>query len=40
LPVYDEEIGSIGLNYSQLVLLIDGISITNLYRKKRYEIAI
>ncbi len=40
LPEYDPEVGSIGLDYSQLVLLIDGIAITNLHRKKRYEIAI
>lgn len=38
VPSYDDQIGSIGLDYSQLVLLIDGISITNLHRKKRYEV--
>ncbi len=40
LPIYDADIGSIDLNYSQLVLLIDGISITNLHHKKRYKMAI
>jgi len=38
LPIYDIELGSITLDYSQLVLLIDGISITNLHRKKRHKL--
>ncbi|WP_430413036.1 IS66 family insertion sequence element accessory protein TnpB [Kordia sp.] len=40
LPNYDPEVGSIGLDYSQLVLLIDGVFISNLQRKKRYELAV
>ena len=40
LPLYDATVGSIGLDYSQLVLLLDGISITNLYRKKRFEVPV
>ncbi|WP_433991556.1 IS66 family insertion sequence element accessory protein TnpB [Kordia algicida OT-1] len=40
LPVYDANVQSLSLSYSQLVLLIDGIAITNIDRKKRYELAI
>jgi len=40
LPVYDASVQSLGLSYSQLVLLIDGIAITHIDRKKRYELAI
>ncbi len=36
LPAYDIEHGSIRLDYVQLVMLIDGISITNLARKERF----
>lgn len=32
-----DQIESISLTYSQLVLLIDGISITNISRRKRYK---
>jgi len=37
IPYYDLEVGSISLTYSQLVLLIDGISITNISKRKRYK---
>ena len=37
LPVYDGEVGSLYLSYAQLILLIGGIAITNITRKKRYE---
>ncbi len=37
LPVYSPEVESLQLDYSQLVLLLDGISITNINRKKRYK---
>ncbi len=37
IPYYDTEVGSISLTYSQLVLLIDGISITNISRRKSYK---
>ena len=36
VPSYDIENGSIRINYTQLVMLIDGISITNITRSKRY----
>ena len=37
LPIYDETTASLTLDYSQLVLLIDGVSITNIDRRKRYK---
>ena len=36
LPAYDELEGSIRLNYSQLVMLLDGLVIANVHRRKRY----
>ena len=39
-PHYDATIGSINLDYTQLVLLIDGVSLTNLHRKKRYKLPV
>lgn len=38
LPVYDIPAGSYSLNYAQLVMLIDGISIKNIRQRKRYKI--
>lgn len=37
LPIYDDTTASLTLDYSQLVLLIDGVSITNIKRRKRYK---
>ena len=37
LPVYEQSVLSLGLDYSAIVLLIDGISITNIKREKRYK---
>lgn len=37
LPVYDESVGGIQLDYTQLVMLIDGVAITNITRRKRYK---
>lgn len=37
LPHYDGSVGGLRLDYAQLVLLIDGISITNITRRKRYK---
>jgi transposase len=36
LPGYDASIGSITLNYSQMVMIIDGLSIKNLQKRTRY----
>lgn len=37
LPVYEKTVLSLGLDYSAIVLLIDGISITNIKREKRFK---
>ena len=39
LPDYDDSVKSILIDYSQLVLLFDGITIGNLSCKKRYKIS-
>lgn len=36
-PKYDIETGSYQLSYSQIVMLVDGISIKNIERKKRFK---
>jgi len=36
LPRYDASIGSITLGYSQMVMIIDGLSIKNLQKRSRY----
>ncbi len=38
LPKYDASVRGIRIDYSQLVLLVEGIAITNLHRKKRYKL--
>ncbi|HOE05763.1 MAG TPA: IS66 family insertion sequence element accessory protein TnpB [Bacteroidales bacterium] len=37
LPDYDPEVGSISLSYAQIVMLIDGLSIKNIEKRKRYN---
>jgi len=37
LPSYDLDVQSLRLSYTQLVMLIDGISISNIHRRKRYK---
>ncbi len=37
LPDYDSKIGSITLNYTQIVMLVDGLTIKNIHRRKRYQ---
>ena len=37
LPLYDETVKSLILDYTQLVLLFDGITIGNLSQKGRYK---
>lgn len=39
LPKYEQNVKSLVLNYAQLVLLFDGITIGNLTQKNRYKIA-
>lgn len=36
-PLYDESVGSLRLSYTQLVMLIDGVAITNITRRKRHQ---
>ncbi len=36
---YDIEAGSISLSYSQIVMLVDGLTIKNIERRKRYTLA-
>jgi len=36
LPDYDQELGSIKLSYSQIVMLVDGLTIQNIHKRKRY----
>jgi transposase len=37
LPHYDSSVGSISLDYPQLVMIIDGLSIKNIQKRKRYQ---
>ncbi len=40
LPCYDIETGSIVLNYAQIVMLVDGLTIKNIQKRKRYQTSI
>ena len=40
LPGYDIEAGSIVLNYAQIVMLVDGLTIKNIQKRKRYQTSI
>jgi transposase len=37
LPQYDLTVGSIALDYTKLVMIIDGLSIENIQKRKRYQ---
>jgi len=37
LPKYDQSVGSIALNYTQIVMIIDGLTIKNIHKRKRYQ---
>ena len=37
LPRYDSSVGSITLDYATLVMIIDGLSIQNIQKRKRYQ---
>lgn len=37
LPRYDAAAGSISLDYARLVMIIDGLSIQNIQKRKRYQ---
>jgi transposase len=36
LPEYDASAGSITISYTQLVMLVDGLTIKNIQKRKRY----
>jgi len=35
LPCYDDRIGSIKLDYTRIVMLLDGLSVKNIHQRKR-----
>jgi len=37
LPQYDSNVGNIALDYTKLVMIIDGLSIQNIQKRKRYQ---
>jgi transposase len=37
LPEYDSGVGSITLDYAQMVMIVDGLTIKNIHRRKRYQ---
>jgi transposase len=37
VPAYDPEVGSITLSYTQMVMLVDGLTIKNIQKRKRYQ---
>ena len=39
LSSYDPEVGSIVLSYTQIVMLVDGLSIKNIAKRKRYTLS-
>jgi len=36
VPTYDPEVGSITLSYAQMVMLVDGLTIKNIQKRKSY----
>jgi transposase len=37
LPEYDSSVGSITIDYTQMVMIVDGLSIKNIQRRKQYQ---
>lgn len=37
VPEYDPQVGSITLSYVQIVMLVDGLSIKNIHRRKQFS---
>jgi len=37
LPQYDASVGSITLSYAQMVMIVDGLTIKNIERRKHYQ---
>jgi transposase len=40
LPEYDSSVGSITLNYTQIVMIIDGLTVKNIQKRKQYQPAL
>jgi len=39
VPAYDPEAGSVILSYTQIVMLVDGLTIKNIQKRKRYTLS-
>jgi transposase len=39
VPIYEPEVGSIVLSYTQIVMLVDGLTIKNINKRKRYTLS-
>jgi transposase len=37
IPRYDSSVGSLTLSYAQMVMIVDGLSIKNIQRRKQYQ---
>lgn len=37
LPEYDPTVGSISLDYAQMVMMVDGLTIKNIQKRKQYR---
>lgn len=37
IPRYDDKVGSLVLSYTQMAMIIDGLSIKNIQKRKRYH---
>jgi transposase len=37
LPEYDSSVGSITINYTQMVMIVDGLTIKNIQKRKQYQ---
>ena len=37
LPQYDETVKSIALSYTQMVMIVDGLTISNIQKRKQYQ---
>jgi len=40
LPLYDSSVGCIVLDYAQIVMIVDGLTIKNIHKRKRYQASI
>ena len=40
LPQYDDSVKSIALSYTQMVMIVDGLTIKNIHKRKQYQPAV